>query len=275
MSTDEELLAEVRSVLDEQVADVTAGPALLTAVRREHSRRTTRRRFLAAVPAVAAAVAVVVLMPQASPPPSLPPRPTTPVEPMNAAYVMDKTTRALDTVLDSVVYERAVVTKGDKYSEPGQAAVYERWLASDGSTFRLLVTIDGQPVVDLSRDRVVDVFVDHRTHTYRTLPGAEPSAPDYDDVLTPAEIQRFIADGAIKVAGPDTVDGKPAVKLYSDGEKGAVPMDLWVDATTYLPVRWQWRQDGSTPFDVTWLPPTPANIAKLTTVVPPGFDEEK
>jgi hypothetical protein len=48
---------------------------------------------------------------------------------------------------------------------------------------------------------------------------------------------------------------------------------MWVNATTYLPVRWQWLQDGSTAFDVTWLPPTPENLDQLTAPIPPGFAE--
>jgi hypothetical protein len=72
-------------------------------------------------------------------------------------------------------------------------------------------------------------------------------------------VLRFFADqalahGDMTVAGPDEpVDGRPTL-LQRLPDK-----DLWVDTTTYLPVRWRWRQDHSTPFDVEWLPPTPAN----------------
>jgi hypothetical protein len=52
-------------------------------------------------------------------------------------------------------------------------------------------------------------------------------------------------------------------------------MDLWVDATTYLPVQTQFQQEGATPYAVSWLPPTPENLAKLKTVVPPGFTRMK
>lgn len=270
----DQLIAEVRAVLHDEVTDVTAAPSLLATVRRRHRRRVLARRFGGvAVPVLAVAVAVaVVLTPSAD---TTPPRQTATgavPEPTDAAYVKQQLTTALDGVLDAVVYERAVVTKGDKYSAPGEAALYERWLAGDGSSFRLLVTKNGEPIVDLSRDRVADVFVDHRDRTYRAFEGVEPSAPEYDDVWTAAEIQQAIADGKLTVVGPgEPVNGTATVALRSEVGKGDVPMDLWVDAVTYLPVRWQYLQDDSTPFDVTWLPPTRENVARLTTTIPPDY----
>lgn len=281
MSTDHELLAEVRAALHEEVADVTAGPGLLAAVRRKHARRVMTRRFGVAAPvAVAVAVAVTVVWPHPATPGPTPdgagPTSDASAPPVNAAFVMAQTTTALDGVADSVIYEHAVVTKGGKYSKDGEEALNERWLAADGSSFRFRASVAGRTVVDLSRDTTADVFVDYRTRTYRSFPGVEPSAPQYDDVWTPKEIQQAIAHGSITVVGPgEPIDGKATVKLRTDQPKGGAAMDMWVDTTTYLPVRWQWRQDGSTPFDVTWLPPTPENLAQLTTVVPPGFTKEK
>lgn len=274
MSTDNELLDEVRALLREEVADVTAGPELLAAVRRARARRSVRRRLLLAVP-VAAAVAVVATSVLTTTPP--PARESPPqADPVNAAYVKEKTSAALDGVLDNVIYEHAIVTEGDKYSKPGEAALYERWLAADGSTFRLRVTIDGRPVVDLSRDHVADVLVQYGDRTYRAFPGTEPSAPEHDDVWTPKEIQDAITNGRIEVVGPgEPVNGKETVRLRTVAGKAEVPIDLWVDATSYLPVRWQFRQDGATLFDVSWLPPTPENLNQLKTTVPPGFTEQK
>lgn len=273
MTTDEELLAEVRAMLADEVADVSAGPGMLAGVRRAHGRRWLRRRLTVALPVMVAVgvVAVVVLAPSQSQSPSS----RAPAEPANAAYVREKTTHALDSVLDNVVHEQSWVTEGEKYSKPGENALYERWIAADGRAFRFRVTIDGQPVVDLSQDAVADVFVDYRDHTYTASPGTEMSAPEYDDVWTPTELRQGLTDGIIRVLGPgEPIDGKPTIKLYREPRKADVPMDLWVDATTYLPVRWQLRQDNSTPFDVTWLPPTPENLAQLTTDIPPGFTRQ-
>jgi hypothetical protein len=255
MVTDDQVIAEVRAVLHDEVADVTASPALLAHVRRRHARRVVGRRLVLTVAAVAAVAVAVV-------PADVPDT----EEPANAAHVKRQTAKALDGVLESVVYERAVVTKGDKYSEPGQEALYERWQAADGSTFRLLVTIAGKPVVDLSRDTVADVFVDHRDHTYRARQGTEMGAPEHDDLWTPKEIQMALARGDMTVVGPGApVNGKPTLLLRMTDR------DLWVDTVTYLPVRWEWRQENSTPFDVEWLPPTPETLARLTTRIPPGY----
>jgi hypothetical protein len=53
-------------------------------------------------------------------------------------------------------------------------------------------------------------------------------------------------------------------------------IDTWVDPLTYLPVRT--RSDsgfGWSVADTTWLPRTPANIAKTRLVVPRGFKHEQ
>jgi hypothetical protein len=49
-------------------------------------------------------------------------------------------------------------------------------------------------------------------------------------------------------------------------------IDTWVDPLTYLPVRTRvGAGGGSTITDETWLPRTPANIAKTKLVIPAGF----
>ena len=280
MVTDNELLDDVRAVLHAEVAGVVASPAVLATVRRK--RRGRRARWLITIPVTAAVAATVVVATQqpATPPQqqAQPPSPTStqPAELVNAAYVSDRAEKALDDVIDSVVHESAIVTEGEKYSLPGEEALNERWLAADGSAFRYRVTIDGAPVVDLSRDRVSDIFVDYRTSTYRVFPGTEPSDPQYDDVWTPKEIRDALKKGRLTVTGPgEPINGKPTILLHQNADKGGAPMDLWIDAKTFLPVRWQWEQANSTPFDVEYLPPTPENRAQLTTVIPEGFTEEK
>lgn len=281
MSTDHELLDDVRAVLHEEVADVTAGPGLLAAVRRRRARRVTARRLGIAVTVVAAAagvVAGVVWLPDRTETLDRAdrPEPTVPPGPVNAAYVVERTSAALDGVLENVVYDRAIVTTGDKYSPPGEKALYERWFAGDGSTFRLRVTIAGKPVVDTSRDTKADVTVDYRTRTYESTPGIDPTTPEDFDIWTPKQIKQALATGKITVLGRgEPIGGKPTVKLRRHPGTLDVPMDLWVDAKTYLPVRILLLQDDSTPYDMTWLPPTPENLAKLRAVVPPGFTQQK
>jgi hypothetical protein len=48
---------------------------------------------------------------------------------------------------------------------------------------------------------------------------------------------------------------------------------MWVNATTYLPMRdyTRWSNGQQSVFDYVFLPPTPANLAKLRPVIPAGY----
>ena len=52
----------------------------------------------------------------------------------------------------------------------------------------------------------------------------------------------------------------------------AFTVDTWVDPLTYLTVRSRFGgQSNPTITDETWLPRTPANLAKTKLIIPPGF----
>jgi hypothetical protein len=258
MVSDNELLDDVRTVLRAEVANVTADPAaLLASVRR---RQPCRWPWLV-VPLVAAAAAAIVLVPAEQP-----------AAPVEVAHVLERTNTALDGVRGMVIHEQAPAVEGDKYFEPGQRGLNERWQAADGSAFRYRASADGRTIVDLSRSAAGNVFVDHRARTYRSMPGETPD----DEVWTPEKIQQAIAAGRITVAGPgDPINGTQTVLLHVAARKPEPAIELWVDATTYLPLRVLLVQDGATPFDVTWLPPTPENLAQLKTPIPDGFTETR
>ena len=48
---------------------------------------------------------------------------------------------------------------------------------------------------------------------------------------------------------------------------------MWVNATTYLPMREhvRWSDGQQSVFDYVFLPPTPQNLAKLRLVIPAGY----
>lgn len=49
---------------------------------------------------------------------------------------------------------------------------------------------------------------------------------------------------------------------------------IWVDPSTYLPVRdWSDIDGGIDQVDFRWLRPTPTNLAALDVPVPPGFTQ--
>jgi hypothetical protein len=60
------------------------------------------------------------------------------------------------------------------------------------------------------------------------------------------------------------VDGVDAIKMTGS----AGQLTLWVNPTTYLPVRFT---VGPLQNDFQWLRPTPANLALLRVPVPAGF----
>jgi hypothetical protein len=94
-----------------------------------------------------------------------------------------------------------------------------------------------------------------------------------------AGIREAVGCGQLLMAGPERVGGVAAIKLVPSRAvlKAAgmltAPTTLWVNSSSYLPVRWQ--SDGPVAphavYDIAWLPPTAANLARLTVTPPPGF----
>jgi hypothetical protein len=89
----------------------------------------------------------------------------------------------------------------------------------------------------------------------------------------PAAIHRALACGEYKVDGSQRVDGVDAIKL--EPVNSAVNSVIWIDPSTYLPVREvQFARTGNAvQFDFKWLQPDAANLANFTPPVPSGFTE--
>ncbi len=98
-------------------------------------------------------------------------------------------------------------------------------------------------------------------------------------VLDATGIRAEIANGQFKVVGRTELHGQRAVEL----EINVPPSDeapphvtaarLWVNATTYLPMRqYVLMSNGQQNVtDYTFLPPAPGNLAKLRPVIPAGY----
>jgi hypothetical protein len=85
---------------------------------------------------------------------------------------------------------------------------------------------------------------------------------------SPAQIRSALSAGIYRVAGSQLVDGVKTIKLT---EGPTLPsLTLWVSPVTYLPVR---IISGPLQVDFQWLPPTPANLARLGLPVPAGFKQ--
>ena len=78
------------------------------------------------------------------------------------------------------------------------------------------------------------------------------------------------------MAGRQRVDGIEAIKLTSR-PGSLISETIWVSPGTYLPVRVVVRSAArriraiQQTADITWLPPTAQNLAKLTVPIPAGF----
>ena len=87
-------------------------------------------------------------------------------------------------------------------------------------------------------------------------------------------LRNAVSCGTLAVTGRQPVDGIEAIELTS--RPGSVINEtVWVDPATYLPVRINVDAvpGGSTwqTVNITWLPATAQNLAKLTVPVPAGF----
>ena len=94
-----------------------------------------------------------------------------------------------------------------------------------------------------------------------------------------SNIKTLVAQGLLQVAGYPTLSGEPTIELKSNTQ-GVSTLDLWVSASTYLPV--QSVTTGPSPTagqaatqvdQYTFLSPKQTNRANLQVTIPTGFRE--
>jgi hypothetical protein len=99
-------------------------------------------------------------------------------------------------------------------------------------------------------------------------------------MFSPAALVRGIAGGAWRVAGRTRLDGQPAIELSETGRGQdflfePLPVLLWVNAQTYLPIRLVIgaanANSGMTVVEFSFLPATAAILALLTVPIPAGY----
>jgi hypothetical protein len=104
------------------------------------------------------------------------------------------------------------------------------------------------------------------------LPGIGFSA---SSLPTARALRAAISCGILAVAGRQRVDGIEAIELTSRPDS-PISETIWVSPGTYLPVRVVVRlgRGQAVPqrtADITWLPATAQNLAKVTVPIPAGF----
>jgi hypothetical protein len=169
-------------------------------------------------------------------------------------------------------------------SSPWRVGFTVRWSYQGRAEFSAF-TATGQRVFDkgvaITAGRgMTSVVVIYRNATWwrapagaaRAVTGPGPSSCGPDVAIGPGGWPAFIREelrcGEYTLDGRQQIDGIDATKIT--GNKGLDT--LWVNPATYLPMRVMLtfgRLRIQTNFR--WLPPTPANLARLSVQIPAGF----
>jgi hypothetical protein len=104
------------------------------------------------------------------------------------------------------------------------------------------------------------------------LPGS--GLPAGSPLTVAGDLRDAISCGTLAVAGRESVDRIDAIKLTS-GPDSLISETVWVSSATYLPVRVVIRPAAAKreflAANISWLPVTAQNLAKLTVPIPAGF----
>jgi hypothetical protein len=215
----------------------------------------------------------------------------------SATTLRAKLLAAFDAARDQILYDKTTVRGSDREGFSSQEW-YAPWgarvgqqvrdrqlsrnangtLSDDSESIGALPMI-GTPQPGYKYPTSEDIRVNYRTRTWSDQKGMPT------DVGTPwdaATLRAQISAGFWTVTGAGEVNGHKTIELSrhrSGGSDGIVSNDhLWVDAQTYLPLQaeMRWVSSGHKHFgivhdDFKLLPATPANLAHLKAVIPPGF----
>jgi hypothetical protein len=205
---------------------------------------------------------------------------------------------AIDTASNDILYTRAPggpLGGGQypAYPRPGQQ-VHVRVgpvVGSDGKVYK-----DGEYSFPMPSETAVRHYIDHYTANLDQgglrLSGTAMSVDHFTHVwrqchstfilgftLGAAGIRAEVAHGQFTVMGRTVLNGQQAIELKfnvppnNEAPPHTTAARLWVNATTYLPMREYTRMSNGRQnvFDYVFLPPTAERIAKLRPVIPAGY----
>lgn len=215
---------------------------------------------------------------------------------VNAAYVVKRVDSALSAAEPAEIAQMTVTTSG-----PDGTTTAEEWSYGDQSR-SIANSPAGHPAYEASFGGSVYTLVSyparvwarhHRPAAPVLRPGGcEPGVAVVPMLFQPwqtvirfslswlpatvvRDLHAAISCGALTVAGRQRVDGIEAIELKSR-PGSPIPETIWVDPGTYLPVRVVARSRLGVGVlrqtaDISWLPPTAQNLARLTVLIPAGF----
>jgi hypothetical protein len=263
-------------------------PGLARNAYRRYRKRRLVARVIAAVGTAAVAIIAAAVALSGSSKPAGPGMQTT-------AYVVSHVTQALDALpANTVLFDRT--TYDPPGSGPGSNQPQDTW-ETPGRSRTMVFTQAGQLEYDnadlLTRTtyKVVAIYYPNKAWSELTNSNgygtAQPRATNAftcgedgaDIILMPsagqfaAWLRAEVSCGQVKAAGTGTIDGATALKLTAGKPQSTIT--YWVDPTTYLPVHVTVNRGPGTQImqqALQWLPPAPANLAKLNFPAPPaGF----
>jgi hypothetical protein len=285
MSSDLEELA--REAMGQFTATMRVSPdlAVRTYARHRQRRQVLRGGLALGTAGAAAAAAVIVTVAHG---------PATKATPGAAPALRARLLAAIDTTSGDILYTHtpgAPLHGGQypAYPQPGQE-VHVRIgpaVGSDGKVYK-----DGEytftmPAANPATNYTSNLdqgglqlsgtvmSVDHLRHVWREC----PSTFVLGFTLDAAGIRAEIANGQFTVIGRTELQGQQAIELAIN-----VPPDnetpthvtaerLWVNGTTYLPMRGytRWSDGRQSVFDYVFLPPTAERLAELRPAIPAGY----
>lgn len=272
MSHDDQITAALGTALRAELADVHAAPGLAGTIRRRHTRQTRLLQAAAATPVIAAVTAFTIASTGSTGPAGRSGdhviASTAGVR--NVAYVTEHADTALTSLSHYVMMTTSFQAGRTTWTDPVTGRSRSDTDAADGTT--LTTSVRSGPV---SQGPSV-LTVDNTARTWWTtqLPPVSNGAAGMDAFTDPQQIRAALRSGVLQLIGDERIGGRDTIHLRLTGRaQGGLPqIDLWVDASTFLPVRLVGTKGTVTSaIDYTWLTRTAANLAKTELTVPTGY----
>ena len=271
-----QLLDELTEALDHAAATVRAPAGAAVRARRGARRRQLSRALTAGLPAAGLAAGLVIALggPQAPARPAPLPRAHAGArhEALTVAYVTSQAKTALARVAGWIVR-----TSGHGWTEWSDQATGATRLEEFGPGGALAAD-EGWTLHARMQHRI---YVDYGARTWWELSSkvaVKPVKPRPSGVLPAAGNS---ASGQVRVLGHRTLAGRDTILVEYGPPRGFTPTAsaqwptelVWFDAGSYLPVRTRITAPGpAQEQDLSYLPATAANLARLTVSPPAGFN---
>lgn len=163
----------------------------------------------------------------------------------------------------------------------GQKVETTTWSDAATGALRMSTTVDGARTDILIKGELSTVvsYPDRAWWQLRDTKEPEPTGgiPLEGPPDTPQKIKAALASGDFLVdeGKNPTINGHRTIQLSATKAHPVLgSFTIWVDANSYLPVRFAGNGDAKVrfvPSDLEWLPRTAANLANLAQPIPPGF----